>query len=246
MLCKLAFHSLERLLQYISITVLQRLVLCDQGGTVSLFLSRLTYHIWYMAGKHSIIFISAYTPKHLNVEANYLSLGIPVVEWNLLHAAQAAFQLEVQLDVDLSILIYQLMSKLLHASLPWGGLGLNSFNYPWCFSFSCFISSSFFFKFPAEHVMSQSRCLIILMPYWMEAHLFSAVNRHMGGHSLLVHHIKGSHQDNLIILLFFLVSGGKINQVSCLPSKIYNKSLSNVQCCPAIYYRGLFQTNWAL
>ena len=47
--------------------------LCNQGGTVSPFLSRLACQILSLTDKHGIILISAYIPTHLNVEADYLS-----------------------------------------------------------------------------------------------------------------------------------------------------------------------------
>ena len=49
--------------------------LCNEGGTVSLFLSRLTCQILSLSNKHSITLIPAYVRTHLNVEANYLSQG---------------------------------------------------------------------------------------------------------------------------------------------------------------------------
>ena len=49
--------------------------LCNQGGTVSPFLSRLACQILSLTEKHSITFFPAYIPTHLNVEANYLSWG---------------------------------------------------------------------------------------------------------------------------------------------------------------------------
>ena len=47
--------------------------LCNQGGTVSPFLSRLTCRILSLNNKHGNTLIPAYIPTHLNVEAYYLS-----------------------------------------------------------------------------------------------------------------------------------------------------------------------------
>ena len=47
--------------------------LCNQGSTVSPFLSRLACQILSLTDKHCITLIPAYIPTHLNVEANYLS-----------------------------------------------------------------------------------------------------------------------------------------------------------------------------
>ena len=47
--------------------------LCNQGGTVSPFLSRLACWILSLTNKHGITLIPAYIPTHLNVEADFLS-----------------------------------------------------------------------------------------------------------------------------------------------------------------------------
>ena len=47
--------------------------LCNQGGTVSPFLSGLACQILSLTNKHGITLIPAYIPTLLNVEANYLS-----------------------------------------------------------------------------------------------------------------------------------------------------------------------------
>ena len=47
--------------------------LCNQCGTVSLFLSRLASHILNLANKHGITLIPAFIPIPLSVEADYLS-----------------------------------------------------------------------------------------------------------------------------------------------------------------------------
>ena len=47
--------------------------LCNQGGTVSPFLSRLACRILSLTNKEGITLIPAYIPTHFNVEADYLS-----------------------------------------------------------------------------------------------------------------------------------------------------------------------------
>ena len=47
--------------------------LCNEGGTVSPFLSRLACQILSLTDKHGITLLPAYIPTHLNVEADYLS-----------------------------------------------------------------------------------------------------------------------------------------------------------------------------
>ena len=48
---------------------------CNQSGTASLFLSSISCSIYNMADKHVITLIPAYICNHLNVEADYLSMG---------------------------------------------------------------------------------------------------------------------------------------------------------------------------
>ena len=68
--------------------------LCNQGGTVSPFLSRLACQILSLTDKHGITLLPAYIPTHLNVEADFLSWDWMLPEWHLLpQVAQAAFHL---------------------------------------------------------------------------------------------------------------------------------------------------------
>ena len=101
--------------------------LCNQGGTVSPFLSRLVCQILSLTDKHSITLFPAYIPTHLNVEADYLSWGQMLLEWHLLPwVAQAAFDLWGLPKVDLLASshttqcqhYYTLESALPHG--PWG------------------------------------------------------------------------------------------------------------------------------
>ena len=55
-----------------------------------------------LASKYVIILIPAYTHSHLNVEADYLSQGRLVPEWNLLpHIAQVALYHQDLPEMDL-------------------------------------------------------------------------------------------------------------------------------------------------
>ena len=68
--------------------------LCNQGGTVSPFLSRMACLIMSLTDKHSITLIPAYIHTHLSVEANYLCHDHMLPEWHHLpQVAQAAFHL---------------------------------------------------------------------------------------------------------------------------------------------------------
>ena len=67
--------------------------LCNQGGTMTPFLSRLACQILSLTKKWGITLIPAYIPT-LSVEANYLSQNMMLPEWHLLPwVAQAAFHL---------------------------------------------------------------------------------------------------------------------------------------------------------
>ena len=76
--------------------------LCNQGGTVSPFLSRQACCILSLTDKHGITLLPAYTPTHLNVKADYLSQDWLLPEWHLLpQVAQVAFCLWGLPEVDL-------------------------------------------------------------------------------------------------------------------------------------------------
>ena len=66
--------------------------LCNQGGTVSHFLSRLASQILSLTDKHSITLFPPYIPTYLSVEADYLSQGKLLLKWHLPPIAQTAFQ----------------------------------------------------------------------------------------------------------------------------------------------------------
>ena len=79
-----------------------KVYLCNQGGIVSPFLSRLACCILSLTDKHGITLLPAYIPTHLNVEADFLSRDHLLPEWHLLpQVAQAAFCLWGLPEVDL-------------------------------------------------------------------------------------------------------------------------------------------------
>ena len=91
MLHRMAFHLSGKVVALHLDNSTAKAYLCNEGGTVSPFLSRLACQILSLTGKHSITLIPAYIPTHLNVGANYLSWGWMLPEWHLLpHVAQAA------------------------------------------------------------------------------------------------------------------------------------------------------------
>ena len=114
--------------------------LCNQGGTVSPFLSKLTCQILSLTDKHGITLIPAYIPTHLNVEADYLSQDQLLLEWHLLpQVAHAAFCLWSLLKVDLLASSHSTRCQhyyTLETPLPPVALGLNAFSPPWTFQVS--------------------------------------------------------------------------------------------------------------
>ena len=152
--------------------------LCTQGGTASLFLSRLVCHILNLADKHGITPTAAYMPTQLIVEADYLPPGQLVAKWHLVpHIAQVAFHLWGQPEVDLLVSSHTNQCQCyytLPSPLPLGALRLNAFKHSWTYLVSYVFPPPVLVplilsKFLAECVMSQFRLLILVAPCWMEA-----------------------------------------------------------------------------
>ena len=155
-----------------------KVYLCNQGGTVSPFFSRLACQILSLTDKHGITFLPAYIPTHLNVEADFLSRDQMLPEWHLLpQVAEAAFHLWGLPEVDLLASSHSTHCQhyfTLETHLPLGALGLNAFSHPWTFQVSYVFPPLALFplvlsKFLAEHVNGQLRHLILVAPCWMEA-----------------------------------------------------------------------------
>ena len=89
MLHRLAFHLSSKVVALHLDNSTAKAYLCNQGGTVSPFLSRLACWILSLTDKHGITLLPAYIPTHLNVEADYLSQDQLLQEWHLL--PQVAF-----------------------------------------------------------------------------------------------------------------------------------------------------------
>ena len=145
---------------------------------MSPFLSRLACQILSLTNTHVITLIPAYIPTHLNVEADYLSQVIMLLEWHLLpQVAHAAFDLWSLSEVDLLASCCSTKCSIitpLNCHYLWGVLGMNAFNNPWM----CQVSYVFpppalvplvLSKFLAEHVKGPLRYLILVAPCWMEA-----------------------------------------------------------------------------
>ena len=146
--------------------------LCNQGGTVYPYLSRLACQILSLTDKHGITLIPAYIPTHLNEEADYLSWDRSGI-FSLRRLRQP---LGPSRGVPAGIFSFYSMPALLHLgnSTTSGGLVVE------CFQPSLDFQVSYVFPPPAlvplvlskllaEHVNGQFRHLILVMPCWMEA-----------------------------------------------------------------------------
>ena len=84
MLHRMAFHLSGKVVALHLDNSMAKAYLCNQGGTVSSFLSRLACRILSLTDNHGITHIPAYIPTHLNVEADYLSWDWMLLEWHLI------------------------------------------------------------------------------------------------------------------------------------------------------------------
>ena len=119
-------------------------------------------------------------PLHLdNSTAKvYLCKDWLLLEWHLLPwVAYATFCPGGLPEVDLLASSYSIQCQhyfTLETPLPLGTLGLNALSHPWTFQVSYVFPPHALFllvlsKFLAEHVSSQLRHLILVVPCWMEA-----------------------------------------------------------------------------
>ena len=177
MLHRMAFYLSDKVVALHFDNSTAKAYLCNQGGTVSPFLSRVACQILSLTDKHGITLIPAYIPTHLNVEADYLSWGWLLPVWHLLpQVAHAAFCHWVLPEVDLLASSHSTQCQhyyTLETPLPLGALGLNAFSHPGMFQVSYVFPPPAYValilsKFLAEHVNSQLRHLILVVPCWME------------------------------------------------------------------------------
>ena len=145
MLCRMAFCLSGKVVALHLDNSTAKAYLCNQGGTVSPFLSRLACQILSLTDKHGITLLPAYIPTHLNVEADYLSWDQLLLEWHLLsQVAEVAFCLWGLPEVDLLASSCSTQCQhyfTLETPLPVGALGLNAFSHPWNFSGKLCLSS---------------------------------------------------------------------------------------------------------
>ena len=125
--------------------------LCNQGGAVFFFLSRLAYHILNLANKHVIALIPAYIPMHLNVEADYQLLGKLAPEWHLTSYRSSGISTLgctgggfVGTLVSMSALLYH------GKSATCGSLGVEYFQVPLDISGELYVFSPSHISFPSS------------------------------------------------------------------------------------------------
>ena len=137
MLHRMAFHLSGKMVALHLDRSIIKVYLCNQGSTVSPFLSRQACLILSLTNKHGITLIPAYIPTHFNLEDDYLSWDQMLPDWHLLpQVAQAAFHLWGLPEVDLLASSHSTQCQhyyTLESPLPLGALGLNGFNHPWMF-----------------------------------------------------------------------------------------------------------------
>ena len=178
MLHRMAFHLSGKVVSLHLDNGTAKAYLCNQGGIVSPFLSRLACQILSLTDKHGITLIPTYIPTHLNVEVDFLSQDQLPPEWHLLpQVAHAAFCFWGLLEGDLLVSSHSTQCQhyfTLETPLPLRALGLSAFSHPLTFQVS------FVFPFPvlvplvlskflAEHVNGQLRHVILVAPCWVEA-----------------------------------------------------------------------------
>ena len=171
MLCRMAFCLSGKVVTLHLDNSTAKTYLCNQGGTVSPFLSRLACQILSLTDKHGITLLPAYIPTHLNEEADYLSWYWMLPEWHLLpQVAQAAFHLWGLPEVDLLDFFLFYSMPTLSNSTASGGLGVECLTFQVSYVFPPLaLVPLVLSKFLAEHVNSQLRHLLLVPPCWMEA-----------------------------------------------------------------------------
>ena len=176
--------------------------LCNQGGTVSPFLSRLVCWTLSLTDKHSITLIPAYIHTHLNVDADYLSWGWLLLEWHLLpKMAQAALCLWVYQGGSAGILPYHSVPVLLHLGnlTTSGGLGVECLQPSLDVSGKLYVSSSCIGPCSSVHIPDR-RCQRSNQTFDSDGtmldggSLASHSSQHIGRHSsVLSHHKRSCH-----------------------------------------------------
>ena len=202
MLHRMAFHLSSKVVALHLDNITAKAYLCNQGGTVSPFLSRLACQIlesdqqaqYYLFFQHTFLPTSMWRqiicPQHRLLP-----------EWHLLpQVAQVAFHIWGLPEVDLLASSHSTQCQhyfTLATPLPVGALGLIAFSHPWTFQVSYvfpplalvpLVLSSFL----AEHVNGQLRHVILGGTMLDGGSLASHHSQHVGRCSLAVSHGKRS------------------------------------------------------
>ena len=154
MLHRMALHLSGKVVALYLDNSTAKAYLCNQGGTVSPFLSRLACQILSVTATSMVLLLfAACIPTHLNVEADCLSQGWILQEWHLLpQVTQAA---STPLGSTRGCICWHppvppnasfITPLNLHYTL--GALGLNAFGHPWMFQVS--------YVFPPAHISFSS------------------------------------------------------------------------------------------
>ena len=205
MLCRMAFNLSCKVVALHLDNSTAKAYLCNQGGTVSPFLSRLACQILSVTDKHGIALIPAYIPTHLNVGADYLSRDHLHPEWHLLsQVVQAAFCLLGLPEVDLLASSHSTQCEhYFTLKTPPGGLGVECLQPSLDLSGKLCVSSCG--SSPSNSVQVYGRtCQWSTQTFDSGdtlldgGSLASHSSQHVSRHSLVVSHHKKSHHGFLV------------------------------------------------
>ena len=170
MLHRMAFHLSGKAVALYLDNGTAKAYLCNEGGTVSPFPSRLACWILSLTDKQDSTLIPVYIPTHLPGPDASRVASSP------LGGSSSFSPLGSSSGGPAGILLYHSMPALLHLGISTtsGALGLNAFNHLWTFQVSYVFPPPALVplvvsKFLAEHVKDQLRYLILVAPCWMEA-----------------------------------------------------------------------------
>ena len=183
MLHGMAFHLSAKVVALHLDNSTVKAYLCNQGGTVSPFLSSLACWILSLTDKHGI---TLYSSIHFYPPQCGGRLSVPGSVASRVASSPSGGSCSFLLlgpygGGPAGISSYSMPALLyLGNSTTCGALGLNAFSCPWTFQvryvfFPPALVPLVLSKFLAEHFNSQLRHLILVVPCWMEAPLFPTV-----------------------------------------------------------------------
>ena len=98
MLHRMAFHLSGNVVALHLDNSTAKAYLCNQGGTMSPFLSMLAYQVLSLTDKHGITLIPAYISTHLNVEANCMDASTQALRTYYQQEGASSYNLNEALD----------------------------------------------------------------------------------------------------------------------------------------------------